>query len=114
MSLSSSRYCWYCVLFSTFALIPSKTRTAVGKSLTLLGPQGSDDDGWRGNQIVGERVVEVALELEDVLDLLKLLLEPSSELLEALLMGIRVGADLSLAEGRESPGSAEGERGPSG
>lgn len=34
--LSSSRYCSYWPLFSVLALMPSKTRTAVGKSLTLL------------------------------------------------------------------------------
>ena len=33
--------------------------------------QGSSDDGGRGDEIVGEGVVEVALELEDILDLLE-------------------------------------------
>lgn len=37
--------------------------------------QGSDDDGRRGDEIVGEGVVEVALELKDVLDVIEFLLE---------------------------------------
>ena len=38
------------------------------------GSEGSDDDAGRGNEIVGESVVEVTLQLEDVLDVLELLL----------------------------------------
>ena len=38
------------------------------------GSEGSDDDAGRGDEIVGESVVEVTLQLEDVLDVLELLL----------------------------------------
>jgi len=66
------------------------------------GLQGSDDDAGRGDKIVGEGVVEVALELEDILNTIKLLLEPSSELLEGLL-GV-------LATSATRNGRAEGSR----
>ena len=36
------------------------------------GFQGGCNDGGRGHEIVGEGIVEVALELEDVLDLVEL------------------------------------------
>lgn len=35
------------------------------------GPQRGSDDGGGGDEIVGEGVVEVALQLEDVLDLVE-------------------------------------------
>lgn len=35
------------------------------------GSQGGGDDGWRGHEVVGEGVVEVALQFEDVLHLLE-------------------------------------------
>jgi hypothetical protein len=38
------------------------------------GSEGSDDNAGRGDEIVGESVVEVTLQLEDVLDVLELLL----------------------------------------
>ena len=38
------------------------------------GSEGSDDNAGGGDKIVGESVVEVALQLEDVLDVLELLL----------------------------------------
>lgn len=38
------------------------------------GPEGGGDDGGRGDQVVGEGVVEVALQLEDVVDALEFLL----------------------------------------
>ena len=38
------------------------------------GSEGSDDDAGGGDEIVGESVVEVTLQLEDVLDVLELLL----------------------------------------
>jgi hypothetical protein len=38
------------------------------------GSEGGDDDAGGGHEIVGEGVVEVALQLEDVLHALKLLL----------------------------------------
>ena len=38
------------------------------------GSEGSDDDAGGGHEIVGESVVEVTLQLEDVLDVLELLL----------------------------------------
>ena len=38
------------------------------------GSEGSDDDAGRGHEIVGESVVEVTLQLEDVLHVLELLL----------------------------------------
>ena len=40
-------------------------------------PECSDDDRWGRHKIVGEGVVEIALQLEDVLHLIKLLLVPS-------------------------------------
>jgi hypothetical protein len=46
--------------------------------------ESSDDDGGRGNEIVSEGVVEIALELENVLNTIKLLLEPGGELLKGL------------------------------
>ena len=38
------------------------------------GSEGSDDNAGGGDEIVGESVVEVTLQLEDVLDVLELLL----------------------------------------
>ena len=38
------------------------------------GSEGGDDDARGGDKIVGEGVVEVTLQLEDVLDVLELLL----------------------------------------
>jgi hypothetical protein len=84
---SSSRYCWYWPLFSTFALIPVTRLSALSARpflallpvsadlvLTLEDPhgggeivnpsggfQGGNEHGRRGDQVVGEGVVQVAL-----------------------------------------------------
>lgn len=36
--------------------------------------EGGGDDSWRRNEIVGEGIVEIALEFEDILDLIEFFL----------------------------------------
>ena len=50
---------------------PHRSRKVVDSP---CGSEGSGDDGRRGHEIVGEGVVQIPLQLEDVLDLLELLL----------------------------------------
>jgi hypothetical protein len=75
------------------------------------GPKGGGHDGGGGDEIVGEGVVQVALELENVLNTVKLLLVAGRKLLEGLLLvlGAQAGG-CAKARGGEDGARGDGLR----